>query len=131
MKLRSSRTLTIVSVLVLLFVGSLAGAYYLLGQSGATLGLDNKFGDQNLKTAVALIELHKVRYGKYPDSLKVLKFVGNWDRIALNSVVYVPNSDRSAYFVEVTRGWVGKPQLQMPDEFWHGTGYQPALRPAN
>ena len=32
---------------------------------GATRALDNKFGDQFLKTAVALIELHKVRYGKF------------------------------------------------------------------
>jgi hypothetical protein len=30
--------------------------------------------------------LHKVRYGKYPDSLSDLKFTGEWDQIALQSV---------------------------------------------
>lgn len=87
------------------------------------------FGDQNLKTAVALIELHKVRYGKYPDSLADLKFTGAWDQGALARVRYIPNSDRSAYFVEVEIGWMGKPKLVMPDEFWKGTGYSAALDP--
>jgi hypothetical protein len=31
------------------------------------------------------IELHKVRFGEYPNSLDGLKFVGDWDRIALSS----------------------------------------------
>lgn len=97
--------------------------------SGITKGPDNLFGDQNLKTAVALIELHKVRYGKYPDSLRDLRFTGQWDQIALQSVAYYPNSDHSAYYIEVERGWVGKPTLQMPDEFWRGTGYSPSLKP--
>ena len=97
--------------------------------SGITKGPDNMFGDQNLKTAVALIELHKVRYGKYPYSLQGLRFTGQWDQIALQSVSYYPNPDRSAYYIEVERGWVGKPTLEMPDEFWTGTGYSAALKP--
>jgi hypothetical protein len=44
--------------------------------SGITKGPDNMFGDQHLKTAVAPIEFHKVRYGKYPDSLRDLRFTG-------------------------------------------------------
>jgi len=100
-----------------------------LAASGITKGPDNMFGDQHLKTAVALIELHKVRYGKYPDSLQDLKFTGQWDQIALQSVSYHPNADRSAYYIQVERGWVGKPTLEMPDEFWKGTGYSAALRP--
>ena len=98
-------------------------------ESGITKGPDNMFGDQHLKTAVALIELHKVRYGKYPDSLRDLRFTGQWDQLALQSVSYYPNSDHSAYYIEVERGWVGKPTLEMPDEFWRGTGYSAALRP--
>jgi len=97
--------------------------------SGITKGPDNMFGDQNLKTAVALIELNKVRYGKYPDTLRGLKFTGQWDQLALNSVAYYPNADRTRYYIEVERGWVGKPSLQMPDEFWQGTGYDPSLKP--
>jgi hypothetical protein len=99
--------------------------------SGITAGPDNMFGDQNLKTAVALIELHKVRYGRYPNSLRDLRFTGQWDQIALQSVSYYPNADRSAYYIEVERGWVGKPTFIMPDEFWKGTGYSAALRPKN
>jgi hypothetical protein len=52
------------------------------------------FGDQHLKTTVALIELHKVRYGKYPDSLSDLKFTGECDQIALQGVS-LPTQPRS------------------------------------
>jgi hypothetical protein len=97
--------------------------------SGITQGPDNMFGDQHLKTAVALIELHKVRYGKYPDSLRDLRFTGQWDQIALQRVSYYPNADRSAYYIEVEQGWVGKPTFTMPAEFWKGTGYSEALKP--
>ena len=89
------------------------------------------FGDQHLKTAMALIELHKVRYGKYPGSLVDLRFTGQWDQIALQSVSYYPNADRSAYYIEVNRGWIGKPTLEMPAEFWAGTGYSAALKPVD
>jgi hypothetical protein len=100
-------------------------------KSGITKGPDNVFGDQHLKTAVALIELHKLRFGRYPKSLSELKFVGQWDEIALQSVRYYSNPEGTAYYVEVERGWVGKPDLEMPDEFWHGTGYTTTLKPRN
>ena len=88
-------------------------------------GPDKMFGDQHLKTTVALLELHKVRYKKYPASLNDLKYIGDWDLIALRSVSYQPNKERTAYYVEVQRGWIGKPHLEMPAEFWQGTGYRP------
>lgn len=97
--------------------------------TGITRGPDNLFGDQHLKTTVALIELHKSRYGRYPDSLRDLRFKGEWDAISLNSVSYYPNPDRTAYYLEVHRGWIGRPDLQMPPEFWQGTGYSPQLKP--
>jgi len=97
--------------------------------SGITKGPDQMFGDQHLKTAVALIELHKTRYGEYPEKLRDLKFTGSWDQMALNSVKYIPAQDRESYYVEVTRGWMGRPDLDMPDEFWQGTGYDPKLKP--
>lgn len=126
------RVFLIVALVGVAVVVCLLGAALLIRSvvaSGITKGPDNLFGDQNLKTAVALIELHKVRYGKYPDSLRDLRFTGQWDQIALQSVAYYPNSDHSAYYIEVERGWVGKPTLQMPDEFWRGTGYSPSLKP--
>ncbi len=97
--------------------------------SGITKGPDVMFGDQHLKTSVALIELHKTRYGKYPDTLSALKFTGQWDQIVLQSVEYYPNPERTAYYLEVERGWMGKPNLEMPPEFWRGTGYSASLKP--
>jgi hypothetical protein len=123
-------------IIILLVIGGLAAifaggmlALHVIGMSGITKGPDNLFGDQHLKTAVALIELHKVRFGRYPSSLADLKFTGAWDPIALQNVSYYPNADRTAYYIEVKRGWIGKPDLKMPDEFWRGTGYDPSLKP--
>jgi hypothetical protein len=118
-----------VVVLVLIAGGIFAVRSFIA--SGITKGPDNMFGDQHLKTTVALIELHKVRFGKYPGSLSGLKFTGQWDQIALQSVRYYPNADRTAYYIEVERGWIGKPDLVMPDGFWRGTGYTTSLKPTH
>ena len=93
-----------------------------LALSGCTFRneMDQKFGDQHFKTSVALIELHKVRFGEYPDSLTDLKFVGEWDQIALSNVKY--KKVANGYELDVVKGWVGKPQLSYPDEFWKGLG---------
>jgi hypothetical protein len=112
---------------IVLIVGGIFAVRSIIA-SGITKGPDALFGDQHLKTTVALIELHEVRFGKYPGSLSELKFTGQWDQIALQSVRYYPNTDRTAYYVEVVRGWIGKPDLQMPAEFWHGTGYTTSLK---
>lgn len=90
---------------------------------------DTMFGDQHLKTAVALIELHRVRYGEYPAELDELKFTGQWDKGAILSVEYCSSDDRTAYFISVSRGWVGKPDLDLDEEFWQGTGYESELGP--
>lgn len=97
--------------------------------SGITKGPDHVFGDQHLKTTVALIELHKTRYGYYPEKLSDITYTGQWDSIALNSVYYIASADLTSYYIEVNRGWVGKPkELQMPDEFWQGTGFNKLLK---
>ena len=113
--------------LTLVVGGAFLGIRYLAPT--AMKAADNQFGDQWLKTSVALIELHKLRYGKYPDSLADLKFTGDWDQGALHDVRYYPNAERTAYYIEVERGWMGKPDLKLPDEFWRGTGYSEALKP--
>jgi hypothetical protein len=95
--------------------------------SGITRPFDNKFGDQNLKSTVALLELHKIRYGRYPQSLRELRFKGDWDEIWLNAMRYVVSPDGTKYCVEVERGWIGKPVLNCPPEFWQNTGYSPDL----
>ncbi len=118
----------VLAVATILAIGGVL-AFRSIIASGITTGIDNKFGDQHLKTAVALIELYKVRYGRYPDSLRDLKFLGDWDQIVLYTVAYFPSPDRKAYYVEVTRGWMGKPNLTVSDEFWKGTGFSSALKP--
>ena len=81
---------------------------------------DAKFGDQHFKTAIALVELYKIRHGSYPENLAALDFVGDWDALALNSVAYRRLPD--GYQLDVTRGWIGKPTLNYPADFWNGLG---------
>ena len=81
---------------------------------------DSRFGDQNFKSAIALIELHKVRFGNYPNTLADLKFLGSWDQNWLSGVEYRKLDE--GYELNVTRGWIGRPELQYPADFWHGIG---------
>lgn len=82
---------------------------------------NEQFGDQHFKTAIALIELHKIREGNYPPSLDSLKYLGDWDKIIFSSVKY-KKLDKG-YELNLTNGWIGKPEnLKYPDEFWNGLG---------
>jgi len=81
---------------------------------------DTRFGDQHFKTTIALVELHKVRTGAYPESLKDLKFTGDRDALATSSVGYKKLD--VGYELNVTRGWVAKPGLNYPKAFWQGLG---------
>lgn len=81
---------------------------------------DAKFGDQHFKTAIALIELHKVRFGEYPEKLSDIKYIGEWDRIIYGSVEY--RRLDAGYELNISRGWVGRPDLEYPPDFWKGLG---------
>jgi len=81
---------------------------------------DAKFGDQSFKTAISLIELYHIRHGVYPAALTDLDFTGDWDAISINSVRYERLPD--GYALDITRGWVGKPTLSYPPQFWQGLG---------
>ena len=82
---------------------------------------NQQFGDQHFKTAISLIELHKLREGSYPPSLDSLKFIGDWDKIIFTSVKYKKLDN--GYQLDLTNGWIGKPkELSYPDEFWKGLG---------
>ena len=83
-------------------------------------GADEKFGKQNFVSAVSIIELYKIRNGKYPNSLNDLEFLGEWDAIWLSAVRYEKNEDGYNLFIE--RGWAGKPKLKFPEKFKHGLG---------
>ena len=128
---RVSRALivTFVAVPAVIVVTAVIALVVVALRSGITRPMDNKFGDQHLKTAVALVELHKVRNGEYPSSLADLEFLGDWDKIPLGVVSYCPAADKQSYYLEVQRGWAAKPDLKMPPEFWRGTGFRPDLGP--
>ena len=83
-------------------------------------GADEKFGKQNFVSAISLIELHKVRNGVYPNTLKDLQYLGDWDGIWLSRVRYEKNGNGYNLFVEV--GWVGEPELILPAGFKRGLG---------
>ncbi len=123
------RWLALFAVLAAVGLGLAGYMAYRVVASGATKPLDNMFGDQHLKTTVALVELHKTRYGAYPARIADLTFVGPWDMIALGAVSYCASADGQSYFVAVRRGWVARPDLDMPAAFWQGTGYSPAVGP--
>ena len=130
---RSTRAIKVfIAAMCSLVIVGVVGIFLIIhyvGASGITRPIDNKFGDQHLKTTVALVELHRLRYGRYPQSLRELHFIGEWDRIALNSVRYYTTPDGGKYYIEVEHGWMGKPVLDYPPEFWQSTGYSPMLRP--
>ncbi|MDB5012308.1 MAG: hypothetical protein JWQ25_510 [Daejeonella sp.] len=82
---------------------------------------NQQFGDQHFKTAIALIELHKIRYGHYPESFDSLKYTGEWDKMVNSSITYTKLD--SGYSLDLTNGWIGKPDsLKYPAEFWNGIG---------
>ena len=114
----------IIAFIGLLGVGALVIEIY---KSGFWEGPDVKFGDQHLKTSVALIELHKTRFGRYPNTLRDLKYLGDWDPIHIQAVKYRTNDDGTKYCVIVVQGWIGKPDLKTSEEFWQGTGFDPSL----
>ena len=100
--------------------------FFILLFSGCGLGnfkekANEQFGDQHFKTAIALIELHKTRFGEYPATLDSLKYFGEWDKIVWSSVKYAKLD--SGYSLDLVNGWVGKPNtLEYPEEFWKGLG---------
>lgn len=122
-----------VLVLVLVVCAGVLGVgsflFYFAANSPGARATDNMFGDQHLKTAVASLELYKLRHGSYPGRLDDIDFMGDWDRIILPTVAYYPNAERSAYYIEVKQGWIGRPHLSYPPEFWKGTGYREELKP--
>ncbi len=83
---------------------------------------NKQFGDQHFKTAISLIELHKIRFGHYPESLDSIKYAGDWDAIIKTSVKYQPVD--SGYSLDLVGGIMNKKpaNLHYPDEFWKGLG---------
>lgn len=97
-----------------------AASLILLGGCDLKNKADESFGDQNFKTAIALIELHQLRTGEYPVRLADLRFTGEWDALALDAVKYERLGE--GYRLDLARGWMGTPELSYPADFWQGLG---------
>ncbi len=104
--------------------GIIAIALFLLfsGCDFEVPGADQKFGKQNFVSAISIIELHKIRNGEYPENLKELEFLGDWDGIWLSAVRYEKEKDKDGYNLFLERGWTGKPNLEFSIEFKQGLG---------
>ena len=83
---------------------------------------EEKFGEQTFKSAIALIELHKTRIGEYPRSLEELEHLGDWDALWISAVRYEPT--KNGYNLYLERGWMGKPELVLPDNYRNGLGIE-------
>lgn len=85
------------------------------------------FADQEFKKAIAHIELHKLRNGTYPSSLRDLQFLTPFDSSTLKFVEY--HKLDSGYELNInfelpdfTGNNKKDVKLSYPDEFWKGLG---------
>ncbi len=96
----------------------------ILGDEGPDSGIGREHpdtADQRFKTAIALVELHRLRFGTYPDSFDDLEFLGAQDRRALlKGLRYEKLPD--GYALDITTPKGGKPRLSYPPDFWKGLG---------
>ena len=77
--------------------------------------------DQCFKYAIALIELHKLRFGDYPSSLRdkeFHEFIGTWNKSISQTLRYSKRND--GYELNLNSQKVV--QLEYPLEFWNGLG---------
>ena len=77
-----------------------------------------KFDDQAYKNIISLVELHKLRNNAYPDELSMIEFVGEWDMLNYDGVIYEKLNDR--YFLSI-EGMV-LDSIAYPDRFYNGLG---------
>lgn len=90
--------------------------------------LESQMMDQNFKSAVAFIELHKLRYGAYPDSLGALTFTAEFDQMWMTAVRYAKLAD--GYRLDLATLRPGSAEPTFPAEFWQGLGLRESnLRP--
>ena len=76
--------------------------------------------DERFKTAIALIELHRIRFGNYPDALGDLQFLGWGDHGLEDSVRY--EKLQEGYALDILTASAEKPALSYPGDFWRGLG---------
>lgn len=84
------------------------------------------FADQQFKAALYNIEMHKLRFGSYPDSLRQLRFL-SMDSSSIMAMDYQKLD--SGYALNFTGKYASLSgqtdvtvSLNYPDEFWQGLG---------
>jgi hypothetical protein len=85
------------------------------------------FAEQNFKAAIGNIELHKIRFGRYPETLRDLKFLNALDSSFIGSVEY--RKLENGYELNIKQTYASLSgnsditvALTYPDEFWQGLG---------
>ena len=82
--------------------------------------------DREFKTGIAFIELHKVRYGSYPESEKDLTFTNPMDTSIWRSLTY--KKLENGYELDLQKnsvsmsGELSPLLLKYPADFWKGLG---------
>ena len=84
-------------------------------------------GDQEFKKAIAHIEMHKLRNGKYPKSLSDLKFLTAMDSSIFNFTEYTKldsgyELNLKMEFPSFRENKTQTVYLHYPPEFWNGLG---------
>jgi len=84
------------------------------------------YGDMEFKKAIGNIELHKLRTGHYPNSLRELKFLSSSDSTIFVAVEYVRLDSVYELNLKLQFPSVGGKQkpiaLKYPPQFWKGLG---------
>lgn len=82
--------------------------------------------DQTFRKTLGEIELHKLRYGKYPSSLTEIKFLNKMDSMNFTSVEYhLLDSGYELNLYQKVATLNGQPTdiaWEYPTEFWQGLG---------
>lgn len=85
------------------------------------------YGDMEFKKAIGNIELHKLRTGQYPNSLRELKFLSSSDSTMFAAVEYIRldsvyELNLKLQFPSVGGGKQKPISLKYPPAFWKGLG---------
>lgn len=81
-------------------------------------GDQTAFVDQGFKSAIAAVEVYRLRHGDYPESLDELEFTGDWFPIHSRFVRYRRIGD--GYEIRVDED--AADQLAYPEAFFSGLG---------
>ncbi len=83
--------------------------------------LDKLHADRCFKSAIAVLELHKLRFGKYPDAFNKLLFLNAFEKKEIEYVEYkkLPNGYELNLIIAKFKSEIN---LNYPSEFWQGLG---------